>query len=209
MAGWPVAVVGNSPQGLGFNPIDHTLYVTNTDDNTVSVINGNLCNSHNITGCVPVATIPAGAGPRSVGIVTATNTVFVGNRDDLTVSVIDAARCNGANTSTCGETPPAILVGAFPNATFNGANILGRSIVVDPKKRIVFIPVVGDSDIATLNAHACRAGHLDACHVKIVNQRMGGFAVTAAIDDSSGTVYVGNDNDSTVSLFGVHDQDED
>jgi len=201
VGGWPVAVVGNSPQGLGFNPVNRTLYVTNTGDNTVSVINGNVCNGTNTSGCVAVATVPVGNGPRSVGIVTATNTVFVGNRDDLTVSLIDGATCNGANTSGCGQTPPAILVGAFPNALFNGANILGRNIAVDQKKQIVFIPVAGDSDVARLDGQTCRAGHVDACTVTIVPQRMGAFTVTAAIDDSSGTVYVGNDNDSTVSLF--------
>jgi DNA-binding beta-propeller fold protein YncE len=199
--GWPTVTVGNSPQGLGFNPVDHTLYVANIGDNTVSVINGNVCNGTNTSGCVAVATVPVGNGPRSIGIVTATNTVFVGNQDDLTVSLIDGATCNGANTSGCDQTPPAILVGAFPNALFNGSNILGRNIAVDQKKQIVFIPVVGDSDVARLDGQTCRAGHVDACTVTIVPQRMGAFTVTAAIDDSSGTVYVGNDDDSTVSLF--------
>jgi DNA-binding beta-propeller fold protein YncE len=209
---WPTVTVGNSPQGLGINPINHTVYVANTGDNTVSVINGNVCNGSNTSGCATatVATVPVGNAPRSIGVVTATNTLFVGNSDDLTVSVIDGSSCNGTTTFGCPQIPPpTVLVGAFPASASFGDNILGRSIAVDQKKQIVFIPVVGDDDIAELDGHACRAGHLDACHVKIVNQRMGGFAVTAAIDDSSGTVYVGNDNDSTVSLFGVHDQDED
>lgn len=35
----------------------------------------------------------------------------------------------------------------------------------------------------------------------VVHQRMGGFAFVAALDDSSSTVYVANDDDGTVSLF--------
>ena len=107
--------VGASPQALAVNPSNHTVYVANRDDNTVSVIDTLHCNAHDSSGCGQTpATIPVGDGPRSVGIVFATNTVFVGNRDDLTVSVIDGSTCNGGNTTGCGQTPPAVLVGAFP-----------------------------------------------------------------------------------------------
>ena len=193
---WPTIAVGASPQGLGFNPSNHTLYVTNTNDNTVSVIN---TMSQNV-----VATFPAGAAPRAVGIVFDRNTVFIGNRNDLTVSIIDGATCNGTNTSGCPQSPPpAVVVGAFPDSAGNGpaTNILGRSIAVDQHKHIVYIPVPGDSDVATLDGNACRAGHVNDCHVKIVNKRMGGLPVTATVDPWTDTVYVANDTDGTVSLF--------
>jgi len=191
---WPTIAVGASPQGLGFNPNNHTLYVTNTNDNTVSVIS---TMSQNV-----VATFPAGAAPRAVGIVFDSNTVFIGNRDDLTVSIIDGATCNGTNASGCPQSPPpAVLVGAFPSTAGNVTNILGRSIAVDQHKHIVFIPVIGDSDVAMLDGNACRAGHVNDCHVKIVHKRMGGFPVVATVDESSETVYVSNDDAGTVSLF--------
>jgi DNA-binding beta-propeller fold protein YncE len=139
-----------------------------------------------------------------VGIVLDRNTVFVANRNDLTVSVIDGATCNGTNTSGCPQAPPpAVLVGAFPDTGGTGNNVLGRSIAVDQHKHIVFIPVAGDSDVATLDGNACRAGHTDACHVKIVNKRIGGFPVTATVDEGSETVYVANFADGTVSLFNI------
>jgi hypothetical protein len=65
----------------------------------------------------------------------------------------------------------------------------------------VFIPVAGDADVAMLDGNACRAGHVNDCHVKIVKQRMGGFPVTATVDEGSETVYVANFADGTVSLF--------
>ena len=194
---WPTIAVGASPQGLGFNPRNHTLYVTNTDDNTVSVIN---TTSQNV-----VATFPAGAAPRAVGIVFDRNTVFIGNRDDLTVSIIDGATCNGTNTSGCPQSPPpAVLVGAFPESAGNGSpatNILGRSIAVDQEKHVVYIPVYGDCDVAELNGNACRAGHVNDCHAKIVNKRMGGQPVMPTVDPWTDTVYVANVTDGTVSLF--------
>jgi DNA-binding beta-propeller fold protein YncE len=199
---WPIVTVGNAPWALGLNPSNHTVYVTNLGDNTVSVIDGNRCNGTNSSGCgqtPPVVTV--GNLPWSVGIVTATNTIFVGNRNDLTVSVIDGSTCNGTNSSGCGQTPPAVLVGAFPDTAGIEDNILGRSIAVDPSNHKIYIPVLVDSDVAELDANACRVGHVDGCHVKIVKQRMGGFPGVAAVDESSETVYVSNNRDGTISLF--------
>ena len=141
---WPIVTVGASPQGLALNPRNDTVYVANTNDNTVSVINTLHCNAHDSSGCGQTpATIAVGAGPRSVGIVFATNTVLIGNRDDLTVSVIDGSTCNGGDMSGCGQTPPAVLLGAFPGSAGNGNNILGRSIAIDSKKQIIYIPNTG------------------------------------------------------------------
>ncbi|MBA3832589.1 MAG: YncE family protein [Chthoniobacterales bacterium] len=188
---WPRVAVGASPQALAVNPDNHTVYVANTDDNTVSVINGNAV----------VATIPVGVGPRSIGIVLDKNTLFVGNRSDMTVSVIDGSTCNGTNTTGCGQTPPAILVGAFPKVAGNGNYIVGRSIAVDQNKHTVFVPVIGDSDVAVLDGNTCTAAHPNDCHVRIVPKRMGGWPVFATVDASSGTVYVSDNVDGTVSLF--------
>lgn len=204
---WPLVTVGQSPQALALNPTNYTLYVANTNDNTASVINVVHCNGSDSSGCGQTpATIPVGAAPRAVGIVTATNTVFVGNRDDLTVSVIDGSTCNGTKTSGCGQVPPTVLIGAFPGTGGNfGNNILGRSIAVDSRKHMIYIPTVGDSDVATLDANDCRAGHVQDCHVHIVHKRMGGFSVVATVDESSETVYVSNDDDNTLSLFSDRD----
>jgi YVTN family beta-propeller protein len=173
---WPIVTVGASPQALAVNPGNDTVYVANRDDNTVSVIDTLHCNAHDNTGCGQTpATVAVGDGPRSVGIVFATNTVFVGNRNDLTVSVIDGATCNGGDTTGCGQTPPTVLLGAFPGSAGNGSNLLARSIAIDSKKHIIYITNIGDSDVATLDATTCRAGHVDGCDVKIVQERMGGF----------------------------------
>jgi len=40
------------------------------------------------------------------------------------------------------------------------------------------------------------------CPAKVVRLRLGGLPVVLTMDESSGTVYVGNDDDATVSLFG-------
>ncbi len=199
---WPTVSLRNSPQALTFNPNDKTIYVTNTDDDIVSVIDQIHCNAGEISGCTPVATFPVGAGPRAVGVVLDTNTVFVGNQYDLTVSIINGATCNAANTSGCPQVaPPAVLVGAFPSTGGTGNNILGRWIAVDQMTHQVFVPLPADSDVAVLDANTCCPNNPNGCKPEIVGRRMGGFPITAEVDESSGTVYVANNTDGTVSVF--------
>jgi DNA-binding beta-propeller fold protein YncE len=198
---WPVANVGAGPQGLTFNPSGNTVYITNTDDNTVSVIDTTHCNAMDGSGCVPVATFPVGPGPRAAGVVLDTHTLFVANRDDLTVSVIDAATCNGSDTSGCPQVaPPAIVVGAFPE-TGGGYDILGRSVTVDQQKQLVFLPVPADADVVWLDGNTCTASDLSGCRPNVVPRRMGGFALCSELSDASSTIYVTNNADATVSIF--------
>ena len=199
---WPVAPVGVSPQALTFNPDTQTIYVTNTGDDTVSVIETTHCRAGDTTGCTPVATFPVGSGPRAVGIVYDTNTLFVGNRDDLSVSVIDASTCNASDTSGCSQvSPPAVAVGAFPKTGGTGSNLFGRAIEIDQSAHTVFMPMPADDDLATLDGNICRADNVAGCKVKIVRKRMGGFPATALFDESTGTVYVANNVDGTVSVL--------
>jgi DNA-binding beta-propeller fold protein YncE len=194
---WPAFAVGAAPQALGFSPTLHTLYVANTNDNTVSVVSTLHCTGSDTSGCAPVATVPVGAGPRAIGIVEDSNSVFIGNRSDLTVSVFESSTCNGSNSSGCPQTPPpAFLVGAFPET-----NPLGRAIVVDSSKHKLYIPVIGDFDLVEVDTNACRAGHVEDCHVKVANARMGTFSQNAAADDATDTIYVSNFNDGTVSIL--------
>jgi DNA-binding beta-propeller fold protein YncE len=200
---WPVAPVGVSPQGITFNPSDHTVYVTDTNDNTVSVIDTTHCNAGDHSNCTPVATFPVGAGPRAAGVVRDTNTLFVANRDDLSVSVIDSSTCNGSNTSGCPHTPPpAIVVGAFPETGGAGVeNIVGRSVTIDQERHVVLLPVPGDADVVQLDGNSCTANNMDGCRPKVIPRRMGGFALCAELSESANTVYVTNNADATVSVF--------
>ncbi len=199
---WPTAPVGTSPQGLTFNPDDQTIYVTNTNDNTVSVISTTHCNAPDNSGCTPVATVPVGAGPRAAGVVYDTNTLFVANRDDLSVSVIDGSTCNGSDTSGCPQSaPPAIVVGSFPRTGGFDLNLLGRSVTIDQQTHTVLLPVPADSDLVWLDGNSCTADNTGGCRVKVMPRRMGGFPLCAEVDPTSDTVYVTNNGDATVSVF--------
>ena len=40
---WPTTIVGNEPRFIGINKITNTIYVSNSVDNTLSVIDGATC----------------------------------------------------------------------------------------------------------------------------------------------------------------------
>jgi YVTN family beta-propeller protein len=194
---WPTVAVGGNPTALGLDPRTNTIYVANADDDTVSVIDGSTCNGTDTSGCGQVAaTIAVGSMPLSVGIDPSTDTIFVGDRNDGLVSVIDGSTCNGRDTSGCGSTPFALGVG-----TPNWERSEGRSIAFDPTTQQLFVPVIGDSDVAVIDGNTCRGSNPSGCTVKVVPLRMGGFGTFAAVDTSSGTVYVGNNDDGDFSLF--------
>ena len=191
---WPTVTVGSAPQALGVDELTDTIYVTNTGDHTVSVINGDTCNGTNTSGCAQIpAIVSVGNAPRAVGVNPVTHTIYVANRDDGTVSVIDGRRCNGADSSGCGQTPPTVAIGGFT----------GRGIAVDVKTDTVYATSIHDSDVLVIDGAACRAGHTNGCHAKPLNLRTGGWPINLALNEATGTLYVPDNVDSAVSYYRV------
>ena len=114
----PTVTVGNAsnPEGLAVDQDTDTIYVANTGDNTVSVINGATCNGHQTSGC--------GQSPKQVrtgrqffGYVEVdalTGLVYASNGLDDTISVINGKTCNGQVSSGCSQNPPAVPAGGNP-----------------------------------------------------------------------------------------------
>lgn len=90
--------VGTYPAGIAVNPASNTIYVTNHDSNTVSVING----ANNTV----IAAVPVGNHPIAIGVNPVTNTIYVGNYGETTVSVISGV----TNTVTATLTVGTILL---------------------------------------------------------------------------------------------------
>ena len=195
---WPTVAVGASPQALDVNEATNTIYVTNTNDNTVSVISGWTCNGSNHSGCsqTPPA-VAVGAGPRAVGVNELTDTIYIGNGFDGTVSVVDGRRCNSTDSSGCGQTPAVVAIGSLSDTGV----AVGRNMAVDEATDTVYLTSVFDSDVVALDGGACRAGHTKGCRAKALKLRAGGFPINIALDEAAGTLYVADNSDSNVSLF--------
>jgi len=76
--------VGKTPVGIAVDPNTNRIYVSNSHNNTVSVIDG-------ATNRVIGDPIPVGEGPRGIAVDPNTHLVYVTNPGSNTVSVIDGA----------------------------------------------------------------------------------------------------------------------
>jgi DNA-binding beta-propeller fold protein YncE len=74
--------------GIAIDPTTHRVYVTNIEDTSVSVINGNTCNGSDTNGCgQSPPQIAVGSYPGPIAVDSAVGTAYVRNGDN-TVSVI-------------------------------------------------------------------------------------------------------------------------
>lgn len=193
---------GDTPQAIAIDGKTHTIYVANafadqngTPDDTVSVINAATCNAADTSGCGhTVATVTVGLTPFGLAVDPATDTVYVANLGlngaGNTVSVIDGATCNATNTSGCGQTPATVTVGQAP-----------FGVAVDPVSKTVYVTDGAANAVSMIDARTCRAGNTSGCGQNPPTVAVGNIPTAVAIDQGSDTVYVGNDDDATVSLI--------
>lgn len=175
----PTVKVGAAPIGDAVDQKTDTVYVVNTGDGTVSVIDGKTCNAKLTLGCGKVQTIPVGSGPNVDTVDQATDTVYVANGNTDTVSVIDGATCNAKVTSGCGKTPPTVKVGSGPDG-------LG----VDQKTDTIYATNFNDDSVSVINGATCNAGVTSGCGQKPATVAVGGPTDGAVVDEASHTVYV-------------------
>jgi DNA-binding beta-propeller fold protein YncE len=200
---WFTFTVGQAPQALAFNPSNQTLYVGINTGAYVSVVSVLHCNNHDTADCSAKANVPVHDTPIAIGVLLDKNTIYVVNRFSMSVSIFDGSMCNASNVAGCPTSmAPRVSIAAFPDALDNpfASFITGRQIAIDQNKHTVFIPTIGDTDLVVLDGNHCQADHLNGCKPKISSPRTGGTPNFAAVDPSTGTVYVTNLQESTVSL---------
>ncbi len=90
---------GRGPSGIAHSRSLDRLYVSNLNDDTVTVIDSDLD--------FFIATIPVGAGPRGIALSDDETRVFVANKDANSVSVIDTATNQVVDTIDVGAGPVA------------------------------------------------------------------------------------------------------
>lgn len=93
-------VRGNGDRGIAVNELTDSVYVANTNSNTVLVFDGQRCNGAVHTGC-SIAIVHVGSSPRRVVVDESTNTIYVTNADSNTVTMIDGKTCNGTTKAGC------------------------------------------------------------------------------------------------------------
>jgi YVTN family beta-propeller protein len=188
---WPTVSVGNHAQNLAVNQRTDTIYVANTADDTVSVINGKTCNATRTAGCGQTpTTVAVGAGPFALAVNESTNTVYVANFDDDTVSVINGVVCNGTDTSGCGQTPSTLVVGHRPDW-----------VAIDQATNTVYVVNLDSGSVSVIDGATCNAVVSSGCGQTAPNVGVGNSPIGMAIDQATRTGYVVNAGDDTLSLI--------
>jgi DNA-binding beta-propeller fold protein YncE len=114
----PTITVGNAggPAGLAIDESTDTIYVDNTAQNTVSVINGATCNATNTSGCAQTLATTR-VGRQNFGYIAVdptTDLAYVTDYLDDAVSIINGANCNATNTNGCHNRWPMVPAGPSP-----------------------------------------------------------------------------------------------
>jgi YVTN family beta-propeller protein len=197
----PEVQVGYRPGTIAVNQVTDTIYVVNSADSTVSVINGATCNAQDTSGCSHrPPTVKVGSNPVDLSVDQATDTVYVanwGSGSGTTVSVIDGRTCNGQVTSGCGQTPATVAIGTAP-----------AGVVVDEPADTVYTGTVAPSGaeaVWVINGATCNATITSGCGQKPASVTVGAgsanYNVAFAIDQATQTLYVANWRDNTLSVI--------
>ena len=195
--------VGNGPDGLAFDPATHTLYTSNQNDNTLSVINTATCNAAHTRGCrqrVNSVSLPAGASPQGIAIDTVTGTIYVANIGGNTVSVINARTCNATNFSGCRQTPASIKNPGGPIA-----------LALNQATDTIYVANIGDNfsgkshTVSVINGATCNGRRHSGCGHTPRTVRVGAGPDGVAVNQATDTIYVVNNgpanNGDTVSVI--------
>jgi YVTN family beta-propeller protein len=197
----PSVPVGDGPVSIAVNQITDTIYVVNSDSNTVSVIDGATCNARHTSGCGrPSPAVIVGSNPVDVAVNQKTDTVYVANWGDgtgTTVSVIDGRSCNGHVTSGCRQRPAAVTIGTGP-----------AGVTVDQSTDTVYAGTVaagGAESVSVINGAVCNGATSSGCRHRPASVPVGtgsvNYNVAFALDQATHTLYVANWAGNTLSVI--------
>jgi DNA-binding beta-propeller fold protein YncE len=186
--------VGSAPAGVALNERTDTIYVANSNEQTLSVIDGATCNATDSSGCgINPATVTVGndSAPAGLAVDPATDTIYVDNTGDNTVPVIDGATCNSKITTGCDHTPADVPVGR----QFYGF------VSVDPSTHLVYVSDNLDDSVSIIDGRTCDATNTSGCDRPPRTVPVGGNPTGLSVDPHHHTVYVDDNGFGPVSFF--------
>jgi YVTN family beta-propeller protein len=185
--------VGRGPGWIALDEATQTGYTVNQMAGTVSVINLATCNATDISGCgQKTPTITVGASPFVLTIDQELHTAYVASNRDHTVSVIDldAVSCAAAATSGCRTVSRTPGIGAEPSGA-----------AVDTANRSVYVVNRDPATVSVIDAATCNANDRAGCARPVATIHVGADPAGVAIDQTTNTVYVANNEGATVSVI--------
>jgi DNA-binding beta-propeller fold protein YncE len=198
----PSVAAGNGPTGLAVDHATHTLYVTNQNDDSVSVINTAACQADNVRGCGQHAhtiQLAAGSNPQAVALDAATGTAYVADTLADTISVIDIRTCNAVDFSGCHRTPVTV---ADPDGPI--------ALAIDQATDSIYVANIGDgfsgtnTTVSVIDGARCNGHQIAGCAAPLATLQVGAGPDAVAVDQATDSIYVaiaGTGDGSTVSVI--------
>jgi YVTN family beta-propeller protein len=191
--------VGHNPLAIAVDPTDHTVYVANGGDQTVSVIDTTHCHAGDTSGCVsqspPTVAIANAIGPHALAVDPATHTVYATDASPGPVgalTLIDTTHCRAGDTSQCGSQTPAMT----------GTPGVGGQVQVDPLTDLVYVADSNDSSASVIDGKRCNTDDTTGCD-DMRSVDVGSRPQDLTLDQANRTVYVPNFYDNDASVFGM------
>jgi DNA-binding beta-propeller fold protein YncE len=190
--------VGSGATWVSVNQANGTVYVANTNDGTVSVIDGARCDAIVTSGCA--ATPPAvftGENPASMGFDQAAHTLITLNADDDTLSELSTTSCSGAESAGCPKVVPnvqaSLQVGPgfepFPNTV----------VVNNSTAYLVNVGGGGDNVLSVVSVARCNALNTSGCRPEAASAPDPEYWGT--VDPATGTLYAGNEDKGQIDVI--------
>jgi DNA-binding beta-propeller fold protein YncE len=183
--------VGSHPWALTLNDANHTLFVANNQDDTLSAIDASTCNAAESTSCTQVApTSQVGAGPQALATDPSTGTVYAADFSAASISVVGPGICSAAMTKGCRSEAPTLPVGSAPSG-----------VAVDAATHTVYVANQGDNTVSVVDASRCNASEAMGCTKPLATVRVGDGPTGVAVDQATDSVYVANNGGDTISVI--------
>ena len=191
--------VGSGPFGIAVDEATNTIYVANSATDTLSVIDGAICNAASTAGCdqttvqVPLANHKR-YGSAAVAVNQATNTVYVLNEGKpSTVSVLNGATCNATITTGCQTRPPTVTVGDASGPA---------GLAVNQATDTIYVDNTAQNTVSVITGATCNATNISGCGQTPATTRVGRQSFGyIAVDPTTGLVYVTDYLDDAVSII--------
>jgi DNA-binding beta-propeller fold protein YncE len=183
--------VGSHPWALTLDKANHTLFVANNQDDTLSAIDASTCNAAEHTSCAQVPpTSQVGAGPQALAIDPSTGTVYAANFSAATISVVSPGSCNDTVTIGCRAEAPTLPVGSAPSG-----------VAINTATHTVYVANQGDNTVSVVDASRCSASEITGCTQPSAIVRVGDGPTGVAVDQATDSVYVANNSGNTISVI--------
>ena len=199
----------NQPQGVAVDSSTHTIYVADSHDASVSVIDG-------ITDTVTATIGSGGSTPEGVAVDAATDRLYVANDFSSNVSVIDGASNTILARVPVGGQPIGVAVDPSTdeiyvtdtvNLSHNSVSVIdGASDTVIATLTVGDLPIAVAVDPSTHTAYVLNSDNwvsvIDgATHQVTASVHVGGPSTGLAVDPSTHKVYVANYSGNSISVI--------